>query len=148
MRKKSKRKLETEIEDYETFFQKQLLPKELRNINPNLLKLIPRATSNGMMTSKNTVYEPKREVTEEEKRLITMKYNLKRLNTLHNKEMLSFKKIKKKFHKKPTHISDRNIVNKAMEQEETSNCDSITKGSTSPKKNDRYSKLFQNDDEL
>jgi hypothetical protein len=94
VRKKSKRKLETEMEDYETFFQKQLLPKELRNINPNLLKLIPRATSNGMMTSNTSAYEPKREVTEEEKRLITMKYNLKRLNTLHNKEMLSFKKIK------------------------------------------------------
>lgn len=37
--------METELEDYDTFMQKELLPKELRNINPNLLKLIPRATS-------------------------------------------------------------------------------------------------------
>jgi len=28
-----------------------------------------------------------REVTEEEKKLISIKYNLKRLNTIHNKEM-------------------------------------------------------------
>jgi hypothetical protein len=35
-----------------------------------------------------------------------------------------------------------------MEQEEITNWDSMTKGSTSPKKNERYSKLFQNDDEI
>lgn len=112
--------METELEDYETFYQKQLLPKELRNINPNLLKLIPRATSNGMMTADPSKYEPKREVTEEEKNLISMKYNIKRLNTLHNKEMLSFKKIKNKYNKKKTFASDNNIT-KVGENEEVSN---------------------------
>lgn len=62
---KSRKKLETELEDYETFYQKQLLPKELRHINPNLLKLIPRATST--TTSPDGKFEHKREVTEEEK---------------------------------------------------------------------------------
>lgn len=118
-RKKSKRKLETELEDYDTFFQKQLLPKELRNINPNLLKLIPRATSNGLMTLETKNFDHKREVTEEEKKLIDMKYNIKRLNTLHNKEMLSFKKIKNKFSKKKTYASDMNIA-KVGEQDTTS----------------------------
>ena len=72
-----KKTLETEIEDYETFYQKELLPKELRNINPNLLKLIPRWTSNNLGVVDTKKFEPKRDVTEEEKELIDIKYNLK-----------------------------------------------------------------------
>lgn len=146
MRKKS-RKMETEIEDYETFYQKQLLPKELRNINPNLLKLIPRATGTGMAPTDNKNFESKREITEEEKKLISMKYTIKRLNTIHNKEMLSFKKIKNKYSKKKTFMSDTN-VSRVGENEEVSNCDSITKTSASPKKNERYSKVVVNEDEM
>ena len=39
-------------------------------------------------------------------------------------------------------------IAKTGEQETTSNCDTMTKGSTSPKKNERYSKVFQNDDDV
>jgi len=114
----------TELEDYDTFYQKQLLPKELRNINPNLLKLIPRTTGmpGSICTDQDSSnFEHKREVTEEEKKLIAMKYNLKRLNTLHNKEMISFKKIKRKFTKKATvsYIQDNNM--QAARPSETEN---------------------------
>lgn len=76
-----------------------------------------------------------------------MKYNIKRLNTLHNKEMISFKKIKNKYNKKKTYVSDNNIA-KVEEVENATNCDSITKTSNSPKKNERYSKVTVNDDDL
>lgn len=145
MRKKSRRKVDTEIEDYDTFYQKQLLPKELRNINPNLLKLIPRATANGMLSNDKKDYDHKREITEEEKKLITMKYNIKRLNTLHNKEMMSFKKIKSKIGKKKTFVSEVNI-GKINDCDNTTQSESPTK-TISPKKNERYSKIVVNEDD-
>lgn len=76
-----------------------------------------------------------------------MKYNIKRLNTLHNKEMLSFKKIKNKYNKKKTYVSDNNIW-RAEEQDNATNWDSITKTSNSPKKNERYSKIVAQDDDF
>ena len=142
------------MEDYDTFYQKELLPKELRNINPNLLKLIPRWTSSNFGIPDNKNFEVKRDVTEEEKKLINIKYSIKRLNTIHNKEMLSFKKLKSKIgtNKSPkkkfkTFASEMNI-GKMNDLDEATNWDSATKGSQSPKKNERYSKVITNDDEI
>ena len=61
-RKKSKRKiLDTSLEDFQTFMEKEMLPKELRNINPNLLKLIPRATTtDNMQEIKQKKFDHKR----------------------------------------------------------------------------------------
>ena len=83
-----------------------------------------------------------------------MKYSIKRLNTLHNKEMLALNKLKSKLgnNKSPkkkikTFASEMNI-GKINELEEVTNCDSATKGSQSPKKNDRYTNNLANDDDI
>jgi len=99
-------------------------------------------------------------VTEEEKNLINIKYNIKRLNTLHNKEMLSFQQLKSTIgvknppkKKMKTFVSDISI-SKINDQEDATNCDSVTKRSSSPKKNEtssspkkneRYSKILADD---
>lgn len=112
---------------------------------------MPRATGNpsGVVSPTCSNYEVKRDVTEEEKRLINMKYNIKRLNTLHNKEMISFKKIKNKFGKKKTFMSDKSVSQIRAGAEDATSCDSPSKISTSqsPVKNERYSRITVHDEE-
>ena len=53
--------MDTSLEDFQTFMEKEMLPKELRNINPNLLKLIPRATTtDNMQETKPKKFDHKR----------------------------------------------------------------------------------------
>ena len=53
--------MDTSLEDFQTFMEKEMLPKELRNINPNLLKLIPRATTtDNMQEIKQKKFDHKR----------------------------------------------------------------------------------------
>ena len=56
--------------DFELFFQKELLPKELQKVNPMLLGLTPGSPL-------RTLSPVCREVTEEEKDIIKMKYKLR-----------------------------------------------------------------------
>lgn len=84
-----------------------MLPKELREINPNLLKLIPRTTAGGCPSPLGKKFDEMRTITEEEKQVINLKYNIKRLNTQVNQQFLDFKKIKNQFVKKKTYISQK-----------------------------------------
>jgi len=78
--KSNKKIAEDELEDFDTYLKKMMLPKSLRKINPNLLKLIPRATGGGKGEDLEQAIEP----TEKQKELIRMKWNLKRMQTEQN----------------------------------------------------------------
>ena len=62
----------TESKDFEQFYQRSLLPKELQRVNPALLGM-----NNVNNSPFRTLSQISREVTEEEKDLIRLKYKLK-----------------------------------------------------------------------
>jgi hypothetical protein len=62
----------TESKDFETFYQRSILPKELQKLNPALLGINPRS-----VTPMRSLSPVCREVSEEEKDLIRIKYKLK-----------------------------------------------------------------------
>ena len=62
----------TESKDFEQFYQRSLLPKELQRVNPALLGI--NSSNNSQL---RTFSQVSREVTEEEKDLIRLKYKLK-----------------------------------------------------------------------
>jgi len=70
-RNENKREL-SDSKDFEKFYQKSLLPKELQKVNPALLGLMP-----GTATPMRALSPVCREITEEEKDLIRIKYTLK-----------------------------------------------------------------------
>lgn len=62
----------SESKDFESFYQRSILPKELQKLNPALLGLSP-----GCVTPMRSLSPACREVTEEEKDLIRIKYKLR-----------------------------------------------------------------------
>lgn len=90
------------VEDFDSYLKKMMLPKPLRKVNPNLLKLMPRTTSNGEHGSIVNI-EENIKPTEDQKELIRMKWNLKRMETESKTQMNQFKKLKRK-------ISPRKLV--------------------------------------
>ena len=116
--------------------------------------MIPHCNNENLKFILEKKFDVNREVTEEEKRLIDMKYDLKKLNTINNKEMINIQRLKTTHGTKnspskrmKTFLSDNNIE-KTSDTDIATKSDSITKGSTSPKKNERYSKAIANDDEI
>lgn len=100
-------------------------------------------------------FNPNREVSEEEKNLIGVKYALKRLNTNTNMDILSFKKMKTKLRmgaqpkkKMKTFVGEDRRGTEA--EDKTTNANTTPrKMSGSPKKNTRYSNIFyQSDKEI
>lgn len=78
----------SESKDFEKFYQRSLLPKELQKVNPALLN-IHGATG----TPLRSLSPISREVTEEEKDLIRLKYKLKYCLCYYN---FSFRKMNTK----------------------------------------------------
>mmetsp|Transcript_7909 Transcript_7909/g.8971 ORF Transcript_7909/g.8971 Transcript_7909/m.8971 type:complete len:132 (-) Transcript_7909:33-428(-) len=74
----------SESKDFELFFQKAILPKELQKVNPALLGLTPGSPM-------RTISPMCREVTEEEKEYIKMKYKLNKMNTRLNNDRKTIK---------------------------------------------------------
>ena len=62
----------SESKDFEQFYQKSLLPKELQKVNPALLGI-----NSGISTPMRALSPIQREITQEEKDLIKIKYDLK-----------------------------------------------------------------------
>jgi hypothetical protein len=72
----------TESKDFEVFLQKSILPKELQKVNPALLGIGTESRNINSPMNFNT----KREITDEERDIIRMKYKLKKMNTKLGKE--------------------------------------------------------------
>mmetsp|Transcript_8655 Transcript_8655/g.8156 ORF Transcript_8655/g.8156 Transcript_8655/m.8156 type:complete len:206 (-) Transcript_8655:717-1334(-) len=124
-----------------------MMPKALRKVNPNLLKLIPRTTANSGNSSILVDIEENIKPTENQKELIRMKWNLKRMETEQKSQMNQFKKIKRKISPRKLIITEKK-TNLMDNVDETTFRDSLTKASNTVTKNERYSKIVQNDDKI
>ena len=78
-----------ELEDYDTFFKKQCLPKNMRGVNLKLLELNTRTNS------QNLTHNLVAEIPEGQKKMINMKYDLKRMKTRLDFEKSKINEIKK-----------------------------------------------------
>jgi len=136
-----------EVEDFDTYLKKMMMPKALRKVNPNLLKLIPRTTANSGNSSILVDIEENIKPTENQKELIRMKWNLKRMETEQKSQMNQFKKIKRKISPRKLIITEKK-TNPMDNVDETTFRDSLTKASNTVTKNERYSKIVQNDDKI
>jgi hypothetical protein len=142
----------TELEDFSTFLEKETRPKELRNINPALLELSTRVISDlsGNVQKKIEKFKPKREITEEEKDLIKLKYNMKRLETNLFKDVQGFNKLKSTIGVKNGNKSPkkRSKASKKADsdQKSSSPLKSFATMVESSKKNNRYGPNTKDDD--
>ena len=151
--KKSNSKIKKPVlEDYETFLQNEILPKELRNINSNLIKLIPHSESNNLNHIKAKIMETKREITQQERQMIDIKYNLKMLNNIHNNEVLSFQKLKSTIGVKDSPIKKTKTFAPSANWSKMSNSPFSSKGDFKNKNlqnlNNRYQKWDTFDDQI
>lgn len=64
-----------QMEDYDTFFKKQCLPKKMRNVDLKLLNLNSRTNATNVGTKMNN------EIPKNKKKMIDLKYDLKKLAT-------------------------------------------------------------------
>ncbi|CAI2387608.1 unnamed protein product [Moneuplotes crassus] len=146
-KKKSKKVVDGKEEDFDTYYQKMILPKPLRKVNPNLLKLLPRTTASDGHSPGLGDLETNIKPTENQKEFIRIKWELKRVETMQKTQMNQFKKLKRKLSPRKVYISEKKI-NPPDNIDETTLRDSLTKASCAGNKNERYSKIIHNDDRI
>lgn len=81
-----------DMEDYETFFKKQCLPKNLRNVDVKVLQMNTR--TNAMNISSKMIETI--EISEEQRKMIKLKYELKKIETHLQSEKKQIRRFQKK----------------------------------------------------